>query len=604
MDTGRADYVPVATPLRQRVSWKELRGLDGKPRQDPRLLARFTFYLYAAGGALTLVTLALPGPPERNELAIAAVAGCAYAVSLGVFLAFDRLRMTTFEVLAALGTLMITFSLYYSGESVGSYRLFYFWVGLSAFYFFTRRRAFLQLAFIGLAYALLLAVLPPPHGALANWLTVVVSLAVAGVLVSLVTDRLEHLWQRERVVETRYRSLVEQIPLIIYIDALDEASSNIYTSPQIEPLLGYTPQDWVADRELFQKVLHPDDRNRVMGEIARAHESDAESFLSEYRLIASDGRVVWVHDESVTLRDDDGRALYVQGYLIDITARKRAEMDRERLLAAEQSARTEAERARGALTRQNSDLVRLNERLVELDRLKDEFVALVSHELRTPLTSIRGYLELIREGKAGRITKRQENFLDVMNRNSERLLRLVSDLLFVAQAESGNVTLELEPLDVGELARDAVDTARPLATKKAIDLNLDAGESLLVSADRARLFQLLDNLLSNALKFTPEGGRVDVLLSAENGHAVLEVADSGIGIPQAEQARLFERFYRASTATEQAVPGTGLGLAIAKAIVEAHGGRIGVESDEGTGARFRVELPVRQRQRRRERTAA
>jgi signal transduction histidine kinase len=125
-----------------------------------------------------------------------------------------------------------------------------------------------------------------------------------------------------------------------------------------------------------------------------------------------------------------------------------------------------------------------------------------------------------------------------------------------------------------------------------------------VSADRARLFQLLDNLLSNALKFTPEGGRVDVLLSAENGHAVLEVADSGIGIPQAEQARLFERFYRASTATAQAVPGTGLGLAIAKAIVEAHGGRIGVESDEGTGARFRVELPVRQRQRRRERTAA
>ena len=568
------------------------------------MLARFTFYLYAAGGAVTLVTLALPGPPDRNELAIAAMAGCSYAAAIGVLFAFDHLRRPAFEVLAALGTIIVTASLYFSGESVGAYRLFYFWIGLSAFYFFSRRRAFLQLAFIGLAYGSVLAYLPPPNGAVANWLIVVATLGVAGVLVSLVTDRLEHLWQRERVVETRYRSLVEQIPLVIYVDALDELSSNVYTSPQIEPLLGYTPEEWVADRELFHKVLHPEDRNRVKGEIARAHESDAESFCSEYRLLARDGRVVWVHDETVTVRDDDGRPLFAQGYLFDITARKLAEMDRERLLAAERSARGEAERARGALSRQNMDLVRLNERLVELDRLKDEFVALVSHELRTPLTSIRGYLELIREGKAGRTTKRQENFLDVMNRNSERLLRLVSDLLFVAQAESGKVTLELEALDLSAVARDAVDTTRPLAVKKAIALNLVTDDELRVSADRARLVQLLDNLLSNALKFTPEGGRVDVVLSAENGHAVLEVADSGIGIPRAEQGRLFERFYRASTATAQAVPGTGLGLAIAKAIVEAHGGRIDVESDEGAGARFRVELPVRQRQRRREREAA
>jgi PAS domain S-box-containing protein len=594
----------VATPLRQRVSWKELRGLEGKPRQDPRLLARFTFYLYAAGGALTLVTLALPGPPERNELAIAAVAGCAYAVSVGVFFAFDRLRMLAFELLAALGTIMITASLYFSGESVGSYRLFYFWVGLSAFYFFSRRRALFQLAFMGLAYGALLAVVPPLHGAVAAWIVVVASLAIAGVLVSLVTDRLEHLWQRERAVETRYRALVEQIPLVIYIDALDKTSSNIYTSPQIEPLLGYTPEEWVADPELFTKVLHNEDRNRVMGEIARAHASDAESFLSEYRLIARDGRVVWIHDESVTVRDERGRALYAQGYLIDITARRLAEMERERLLAAEHSARTEAERARRALTRQNADLVRLNDRLVELDRLKDEFVALVSHELRTPLTSIRGYLELIREGKAGRTTKRQDTFLEVMNRNSERLLRLVSDLLFVAQAESGKVTLELEAFDLGDLARDAVDATRPLAESKSIELTVEAKSDVNVSADRARVVQLLDNLLSNAVKFTPEGGRVDVVLSARNGHAVLEVADSGIGIPPAEQDRLFERFYRASTATAQAVPGTGLGLAIAKAIVEAHGGRIEVDSDEGVGATFRVELPARQRARRRVKAAA
>ena len=588
----------MATPFRQRVSWKELRGLASRPRQDPRLLARFTFYLYAAGGALILITLALPGPPARNELAIAALAGCAYASSAAVLLAFDRLRIWAFELFAALGTILITCTLYYAGESVGSYRLFYFWVGLSAFYFFSRRRAFLQLAFIGLAYGVLLAVIPPPYGAVANWLVVVVSLAVAGVLVSLVTDRLELLWERERVVEARYRSLVEQIPLVIYIDALDEPSSNIYTSPQIEGLVGYSPKEWVEDPELFRKLLHPEDRKRVMGEIARSHDADAESFCSEYRLLARDGRVVWIHDEAVTVRDEDGHPLYAQGYLFDITARKLAEMERERLLAAEQRARTEAERARGAFARQNADLVRLNERLLELDRLKDEFVALVSHELRTPLTSIRGYLELIREGKGGKVTKKQERFLEVMNRNSERLLRLVSDLLFVAQAESGNVALELEQLDLADVAKETVDATRPLAAAKAIAINLESGDRLRVFADRARLIQLLDNLLSNAVKFTPEGGQVDVTVSAQNGHAVLEVADSGIGIPRGEQDRLFDRFFRASTATAQAVPGTGLGLAIAKAIVDAHDGSIEVESDEESGSTFRVQLPVRQRRRR------
>jgi signal transduction histidine kinase len=185
-----------------------------------------------------------------------------------------------------------------------------------------------------------------------------------------------------------------------------------------------------------------------------------------------------------------------------------------------------------------------------------------------------------------------------MNRNSERLLRLVSDLLFVAQAESGNVALELEQLDLADVAKETVDATRPLAAAKAIAINLDSGDQLRVFADRARLIQLLDNLLSNAVKFTPEGGQVDVTVSAQNGHAVLEVADSGIGIPRGEQDRLFDRFFRASTATAQAVPGTGLGLAIAKAIVDAHDGSIEVESDEGSGSTFRVQLPVRQRRRR------
>jgi signal transduction histidine kinase len=257
----------------------------------------------------------------------------------------------------------------------------------------------------------------------------------------------------------------------------------------------------------------------------------------------------------------------------------------EQSLAVAQEARAEAEAARRTLTDQNK-------RLRELDRLKDEFLSLVSHELRTPLTSIRGYLELVLDEEAGEITPEQRRFLKAVERNSLRLLRLVGDLLFVAQADAGRLTLERAKIDVAALAADGVEAARPVADQKSIQLDLGGGPVPALVADRGRLAQVVDNLVSNALKFTPEGGRVEVRTSADNGHVVLEIEDTGIGIPADEQPRLFERFFRAATATEQAIPGTGLGLAIVKAIVEAHGGRILMESEPNVGTTVRIELPL------------
>jgi signal transduction histidine kinase len=257
----------------------------------------------------------------------------------------------------------------------------------------------------------------------------------------------------------------------------------------------------------------------------------------------------------------------------------------EQSLAVAQDARTEAEAARRTLADQNK-------RLRELDRLKDEFLSLVSHELRTPLTSIRGYLELVLDEEAGEINPEQRRFLKAVERNSLRLLRLVGDLLFVAQADAGRLTLERANVDVAALAADCVEAARPVADQKSIQLALEGGSVRPLVADRGRLAQVLDNLVSNSLKFTPEGGRVVVRTSDIDEHVVLEVQDSGIGIPTAEQPRLFERFFRAAAATEQAIPGTGLGLAIVKAIVEAHGGHILVHSEENVGTTFRVELPL------------
>jgi signal transduction histidine kinase len=257
----------------------------------------------------------------------------------------------------------------------------------------------------------------------------------------------------------------------------------------------------------------------------------------------------------------------------------------ERSLATAQEARSEAEAARRAIAEQNK-------RLRELDRLKDEFLSLVSHELRTPLTSIRGYLDLVLDEEAGHLNPEQRRFLEAVERNSGRLLRLVGDLLFVAQADAGRLSLEQAKVDLAGLAADCVEGAAPAAADKSIDLVLAAKAVPAFIGDRGRLAQVLDNLVSNALKFTPVGGRVEVSTKLNGDHVSIEVSDTGIGIPVADQPRLFERFFRSSVAEDQAIPGTGLGLAIVKAIVEAHKGEIRIDSKEGRGTTFSVDLPL------------
>ena len=226
-----------------------------------------------------------------------------------------------------------------------------------------------------------------------------------------------------------------------------------------------------------------------------------------------------------------------------------------------------------------------------LERLRDAFVAAVSHELRTPLTSMSGFLELLADeehalGPAGR------KYVDVIRRSNARLCGAVEDLLLVAEIEAERLELRREPTDLAELATAAVEAALPAATDNGIELSLDVEGRLPLEADAERLRQVLDNLVSNALKFTPVGGAVT--LSARNGDGPLrvEVADTGIGIPQDELGQVFSRFYRASTATRRAIPGTGVGLVIARAIVEAHGGTISLESTEGAGTRVTVALPA------------
>ncbi len=232
-------------------------------------------------------------------------------------------------------------------------------------------------------------------------------------------------------------------------------------------------------------------------------------------------------------------------------------------------------------------------RQAEVARMKDEFVGMISHELRTPLSAIIGFLDLLRNDPEQPLADQQIEFVDIIERNAKRLLALVGDLLFTAQVESGRFPITPHHVDIYDALRLATESARPHAEGEGVELKIDTpAEPLFVMADGGRLGQAIDNLISNAIKFTPRGGRVTVAGMQRDGAVAISVSDTGIGIPKAEQADLFNRFFRASTATQNAIPGVGLGLNITHAIAVAHGGDITVVSDEGAGTTFEMRLPL------------
>ncbi len=227
----------------------------------------------------------------------------------------------------------------------------------------------------------------------------------------------------------------------------------------------------------------------------------------------------------------------------------------------------------------------------EAERVKDEFFATVSHELRTPLTSMLGYSELMADLE--NLSPQGQRFLSFINRSAERELRLVDDLLTLVAIEESGLSIRPGLVDLASIVRDAVDASRPRAEELAIHLCLDVPDiAVMVDGDRDRIGQAIDNLLSNALKFTPSGGEVGVQLRVVDGYAEIEVADSGHGIGDVEPHRVFERLYRSGTAVAQQVPGAGLGLTIALAIVEAHHGTISVVKSDTVGTTFRMNFPL------------
>ena len=264
----------------------------------------------------------------------------------------------------------------------------------------------------------------------------------------------------------------------------------------------------------------------------------------------------------------------------DVTERKLVEAQRLRILQREREMRAATEQQ--------------NESLRELAELKDDFVAMVSHELRTPLTSVVGFTGLLLEDDAS-LNDEQREFLAAIDRNANRLLRLVGDLLLLARLEAGSQQLAIAAVDPSALVASVVESLRPEADERSVTLSTSISAPPVVYVDPGRIEQVLSNLLSNAVKFTAPGGRAEVEVTCDERWWTIAVRDNGIGIPIEEQPQLFQRFYRGSNARAAATPGTGLGLVISKAIVELHGGAIDLESAAGIGTTVTIRLPVPER---------
>jgi two-component system phosphate regulon sensor histidine kinase PhoR len=254
------------------------------------------------------------------------------------------------------------------------------------------------------------------------------------------------------------------------------------------------------------------------------------------------------------------------------------------------AARRDRERHRARLCEAENHMVA---KLRAAGQGRPGFLATASHELRTPLTSIAGYVEMLREGQAGPLTPAQAAMLEVVDRNTARLRHAIEDVLSLSKIESGTFRTTRQPVNLVEVAAAAISELRPVAAARGITLRLDnPGGPVVVAGDPGQLGRLVMNLLSNAVRFTPGGGRISADAEASGGQAVLTVRDTGIGIPAGQQPVLGTRFFRVSDAAGLSVPGPGLGLAIARTIVANHGGELAVRSVEGRGTTVTVRLPL------------
>lgn len=349
---------------------------------------------------------------------------------------------------------------------------------------------------------------------------------------------------------------------------LDLPSGIVDSTPAHKMQFGLPP-DKDYSYEFFVGRMHPDDQADAVAAVENAVQQRTD-YRSEYRVIWPDGSEHWILGLGRARYNSDGEPYRLVGVTVDVTPRKNAEREREELLTREQAARAEAEAA---------------------NRLKDEFLATVSHELRTPLMAILGWTSLLRVGQLDDNTTAAA--LETVERNANSQVQLINDLLDVSRIANGQLRLNVQPVELAHIIEAAIDAVRPSAEAGGIELEVSLdSEASPISGDADRLQQVIWNLLTNAVKFTPDGGRVQVRLESLDSQVQITVRDSGKGIDPQFLPDVFDRFRQADQTSTRRYGGLGLGLSIVRQLVTLHGGSVEAQSEgEGRGSTFTVHLP-------------
>ncbi|WP_017300815.1 PAS domain S-box protein [Nodosilinea nodulosa] len=364
--------------------------------------------------------------------------------------------------------------------------------------------------------------------------------------------------------------LLDSSPAVIYSLEPSGSYRPTFISQNLMDVLGYESEAFIANYTDWREYCHPDEVDSVWASISAIVERG--SYAIEYRFRHRDGHYLWVQDEARLVYDPDGQPQEIIGYLADITDRKCAE----------------------------EKLRQTNAELIRATRLKDEFLANMSHELRTPLNAILGMTEGLQEQVFGAVNERQLKALTTVETSATHLLALINDILDVAKIESGQLTLNLTSTAIVPLCQSSLAFVQQQAYKKRIQLMGELPSHLPnVMLDERRVRQILINLLTNAVKFTPEGGCVSLTATPElrqDGDKIqammrFSVKDTGIGISPSDRQKLFQPFTQIDSALNRQYEGTGLGLTLVKQITELHGGQVGLTSEIGVGSCFTIDLP-------------